>query len=242
MDGGSISASEGRKGARLLVLEDEEVVRRAFVKTLTDAGYEVEAVETKTQARALLDSQDFSALLLDRRLPDGDGLDLCRELRGHGRDIAVIVLTALGDDDDIVEGLDAGADDYVSKLSSSAVLCARVAAVLRRSPDGAVSYDELAIDPLRGQIVLRDEVSGEEHIALSTRELRLFAVLADQPDTIVLRQTVVEAVWGSGRRVNENTIDGAIKRLRKKLGGRGDAIVTVKGTGFMLLRDALTRH
>ncbi|NUP13562.1 MAG: response regulator transcription factor [Polyangiaceae bacterium] len=229
------------EGVRVLIVEDEALLQRALVKMLQEAGYAAEGCATKAQARALLHGDaPYAAVLLDRRLPDGDGLDLCREMREADLKVPVIVITHLCDDEEVVEGFQAGADDYVIKPPSGAVLRARLAAVLRRRPSRLAGSETMSIEPLQGRIVLRDGLN-EQHIALSTRELRLLTILADHAETVVPRPMLVEAVWGPGAGVGDNTIDAALTRLRRKLGSRGDAIVTVKGAGIMLRKTALHR-
>ena len=211
------------------------MVRRAFMKFVAEYGYETVGAGTMREARALLARDPYVAMLLDRRRPDGDGLAICRYLREQGSEIAIIVLTALGEDIDVAEALKAGADDCVLKPPSVLVLNARIEAVLRRrQPGSPYRSRDMVIDPVHHKLTVRDPGSGQlVDFALTTRELRILSILADHPNEVVSRPVVAEAVW-AGTPVQDNTIDVCMGRLRKRLGTRGEAIVTVRGDGYML--------
>ncbi len=243
---------------RIVVIEDEDAIRDVVAYNLERAGY---AVATAADGRSGLDEVRRFApdlVVLDLMLPELDGLAVCRELRAHGDTelVPVIMLTAKGDEDDIVAGLGAGADDYVTKPFSPRELVARVDAMLRRarrsvSPEpadsGAGASEELEIDrglaadPDRRRVEVagvvvdpdRHEVIVDgEHVRLTRTELRLLHVLLRKPGRVYTREQLVERVMGDNAWITDRTIDVHVRAIRSKLGERADAIETIRGVGY----------
>jgi DNA-binding response OmpR family regulator len=177
---------------------------------------------------------EYDLLVLDRRLPDGDGLDVCRKARREGFDRSVLVLTARDDPASTVEGLSDGADDYLGKPFDLDVLAARAHALLRRNETRTpveLEAGDLRLDPARRTAALR----GEE-LALTAREFAILETLMRQPGTALSRERILEQAWGEREEPMSNTIDVLIARLRRKLeaGGSSTRIETVRGVGYRL--------
>jgi two-component system response regulator RegX3 len=213
----------------ILVVEDEDAIADPLVAGLEREGYDVSRVATGEGA---LEASPADLVLLDLRLPDIDGLDVCRQLRERSR-VPIIVLTARGEEADRVVGLELGADDYVVKPYGLRELIARIRAVMRRaaSPGGAN-------DPLRAGELEVDErarraiVAGRE-LELTPREFELLAALARDPGAAVSRQRLLAEVWQTSWYGSSKTIDVHVAALRRKLGDPG-WIETVRGVGFRL--------
>ncbi|HET8774668.1 MAG TPA: response regulator transcription factor, partial [Thermoanaerobaculia bacterium] len=176
----------------------------------------------------------YDVLVLDRRLPDGDGVRLCRESRARGFANGILMLTALDDARATIEGLEEGADDYLGKPFDVDVLEARVKALLRRNarrPSTILTAGALRLDPSR-----RSAFHGEALLALTARELRLLETLMRAPDAVVSREELMEQAWGEREEPMSNTIDVLVARLRRKLeaAGSAGAIETVRGAGYRL--------
>jgi DNA-binding response OmpR family regulator len=222
---------------RILVVEDEESISQPFAEALRRAGFEAVVTATAAGALELADSQEPDLVMLDLALPDGDGRDVCRELRRRS-DVPIVMLTARGTELDKIVGLELGADDYVVKPFSAAEVISRIRAVLRRSgrdgSDGAaakpVRVRELELDP--GARIAR--LRGEE-LELSRKEFDLLARLMRSAGQVVTREDLMSEVWDTNWFGSTKTLDVHIGWLRRKL---GDApadptyIETVRGVGF----------
>ena len=164
---------------RVLVCDDDNMVLRSILRLLTHAGYEADGCTTRAEARRRLSATPYQAVVIDRGFPDGDGLEICRELRARRDHTPVLFVSAHGEDEDIVEGLEAGADDYIVKPIAWPVLRARMAAVLRRSsPPGTITAGAFTIDPLRHLATVRFPDEEPLEVSLSGVELRLLACRA----------------------------------------------------------------
>ena len=213
----------------ILVVEDEDAIADPLVAGLRREGYDVSRVATGEDA---LEASRADLVLLDLRLPDIDGLDVCRRLRERSR-VPIIVLTARGEEADRVVGLELGADDYVVKPYGLRELIARIRAVMRRaasSPDsgGALRAGELEVDERSRRATL-----GGREIELTPKEFELLAALARDPGAVVSRQRLLAEVWQTSWYGSAKTIDVHVAALRKKLGDPG-WIETVRGIGFRL--------
>ncbi len=212
---------------KLLLVEDEKPIREGLKDRLEREGFRVTDAATLADAmRALDGSPDL--VILDRRLPDGEGLDVLRELRARGRSTPVIVLSARGMPEDRVEGLEGGADDYVTKPFHLRELVARVHAVLKRTeaPDSAsVSFGDCEMD--LGARTLRHR--GRD-VTVTRMEFDLLLYLAKNPGRVVSRTELLDRVWGYDRYPTTRTVDFHVLSLRKKLDPRH--IVTVHGVGY----------
>src|SRR4051794_15833232 len=213
---------------RILVVEDEDSIAEPLVTGLRREGCAVEGAAT---AAAALASEPTDVVLLDLRLPDGDGLDVCRQLRARS-DVAIIVVTARGEESDRVVGLELGADDYVVKPFGLRELIARIRAVTRRGggrlATGVLEVGGLTVD----ERARRAELDGRD-LELTSKEFDLLAALARDPGAALSRRRLLEEVWHTSWYGSAKTIDVHIAALRRKLGDAG-WIETVRGIGFRL--------
>ncbi|MBI2302094.1 MAG: response regulator [Armatimonadetes bacterium] len=222
-------------GETVLVVEDEEDIRELVRYTLTSAGYRVSEAASGEEALRRARANPPDLLLLDLLLPGLHGLDVCRLLRADesAREVPIVMLTARGEDSDIVAGLEAGADDYITKPFSTKVLTARVKAVLRRSgeqvlPEGeAIAHGSLSIDPRRFEVTV-----GGAPCELTATEFRILHYLARHPGWVFTRTQIVEAVRGEDYPVTDRSVDVHIVGLRRKLGRAAERIETVRGVGY----------
>ena len=217
----------------ILILEDEPKIASFLRRGLSEEGHMVEAAADLRGARELLGKSSFDLLLVDRMLPDGDGLSLVRELRRAGDQTPVLCLTARDRVEERVEGLNGGADDYLVKPFSFDELLARVAALARRSglAGGRVSVGDLEVD----LDALRVWRAGVE-VRLTAQEFRLLRALAEHPGHIVSRTRLLESAWDLHHDPGTNVVDVYVGYLRAKI-DRGHArplIHTVRGLGYVL--------
>ena len=219
---------------RILVVEDEERLARLISRVLAEEGYAVETEANGRQAlmRALADEYDL--LIVDWMLPDLSGVQLVKRLRAAEVGTPAIMLTARDQVEDRVEGLDAGADDYLPKPFAFPELLARVRALTRRpwgeEKDGAIlGAGDVTLDPVRH--VVRH---GGETVDLTAKEFALLATLLQRPGQVFTRPVLLDTVWGASPEVYANVVDLYVSYLRKKLDGDGDAshIRTVRGVGY----------
>ncbi len=219
----------------ILVVEDEEDILDIIRVTLTREGYRVTGVTSGEEALRSVLSRAPDLVLLDLMLPGISGLEVCRRIKGDPRtaSIPVIMVTARGEETDIVTGLELGADDYIPKPFSNRVLVARIHAVIRRKKETAVDPNtpirihDLTIHPGRHEVICR-----QERIELTATEFRLLGVLARRPGWVMTRDQIVNAVKGEDYPVTERSVDVQIVGLRRKLGKHGAYIETVRGVGY----------
>ena len=215
---------------RILIVEDEDAIAEPLAEGLRREGFEVERVAT---GAAALDAPEPDLVLLDLRLPDVDGLTVCRELRARS-DVPIIVVTAKGEEVDRVVGLEVGADDYVVKPFGLRELVARIRAVSRRArpraggDDGALRVGELEVDARAHRATL-----GGRELGLTAKEFGLLALLARDPGAVVSRERILAEVWNTTWYGSAKTIDVHVASLRRKLGDP-DWIETVRGVGLRL--------
>ncbi|WP_053852888.1 response regulator transcription factor [Streptomyces sp. NRRL B-24085] len=218
---------------RVLLVEDDEPVAQSLRRGLIRYGFEVEWVSTG--AAALGHQGPYDVVLLDLGLPDTDGLDVCRALRGRG-DVPIIVISARSDETDRVVGLELGADDYVSKPFGVREVIARIRAVMRRAQPrteaaatGPDCYgSRLSIDRKAARVRL----DGQE-VALAPKEYDLLAFLTEEPGALMSREQIMEAVWDANWFGPTKTLDVHVAALRRKLAG-AVVIEAVRGVGFRL--------
>jgi len=217
---------------RILIIEDEDKLRRALQRGLTDEGYDVEAVEDGEVGLAFAMQGPFDCLILDLMLPGRDGIEILRELRSGGPDTPVLILSARGTIDDRVRGLDLGADDYLVKPFAWSELLARLRACLRRKTAGeAAMLRAGTIDLDRARRLL---ACGPRQVELTVRECELLEYLMRRVDQAVSRDELAREVWRDPEAVRTNIIDVFINYLRKKLGKVGSPAViqAVRGVGY----------
>jgi len=219
---------------RILVAEDDARLAGVLEQTLTEAGWEVEVVHDGRSAygRALPDGVPYDVLLLDWMLPEVDGVTVCRRLRALGQTTPVLMLTARGDVRDRIDGLDAGADDYLAKPFDLDELLARLRALRRRSTyaEGAVAeVDGLVVDPVSRR-VSRDG----RQLELTAREFDILHLLASRAGQVVSRFTILDEVWDGETDLRSNVIDVYLASIRAKIDRPfgTNTITTVRGAGY----------
>jgi two-component system OmpR family response regulator len=223
------------RSVRALILEDDARLRSLVVRTLTRAGLACDEAETVEAAEELMDLHAYDLLVLDRRLPDGEGLEVCRRARQAGFSQSILILTALDDAESTVEGLSEGADDYLGKPFDLEVLAARAKALLRRNerrPTVELASGDVRLDPAR-----RTAWKGDEILQLTAREFAILEALLRKPGAVVSREEILEQAWGEREEPMSNTVDVLIARLRRKLDTpkRPSRIETVRGMGYRLV-------
>ena len=224
---------------KILIIEDEPDIRKTLEYNISREGYEVISASSLSEARQNLESSSFSLLLLDLMLPDGSGLDLCRELKQDKSlsSMPVIILTAKDDEVDKVVGFELGADDYVTKPFSVRELILRVKAVLKRGERKSDNmevqrqFGELKIDVDSHEVFVNDE-----QVSLTALEFKLLRQLVDRRGRVQSRDQLLSDVWGYSSDVTTRTVDTHIKRLREKLGGMGKYVQTIRGVGYKFTR------
>lgn len=219
---------------RALVLEDDARLRSLVVRTLTRAGLACDEASRIEEADELLSLHKYDLLVLDRRLPDGDGLEVCRSARKEGFHHSILMLTARDDPESTVEGLSDGADDYLGKPFDLAVLEARTRALLRRNERRAT--EELVVGNLRLDPTRRTAWRNGGALDLTAREFTILETLMRRPGGVLSREEILEQAWGEREEPMSNTIDVLIGRLRRKIDSVGSAsrIETVRGLGYRL--------
>ncbi|HEX7291339.1 MAG TPA: response regulator transcription factor [Conexibacter sp.] len=231
-------------GPRILFVEDEPSIAEPFSQALRRAGFDTTTVDTAADALATAARIDPDLVLLDLTLPDGDGREVCQELRRRG-DIPIVMLTARGTEGDRVVGLELGADDYVVKPFSGAEVIARIRAVLRRAGGAAAGGREADPDALRAgplevdAAARRARLRGEE-LPLSRKELDLLVRLMRDAGRVVSREDLMADVWDANWFGPTKTLDVHVGWLRRKLGddpARPRFIHTVRGVGFRFASD-----
>jgi two-component system phosphate regulon response regulator PhoB len=220
--------------ATILIVDDEEDIRELVALNLDREGYKVLTCETGEQALALARSKTPDLVVLDLMLPGIDGLEVCKRVKADPglRHIPVVMLTAKGEESDIVAGLELGADDYITKPFSGKVLVARVRRLLRKMTEAAdekslVKIHGLAIDPGRHEVTLDDKP-----VSLTLTEFNILHTLARRPGMVFTRYQIVDAIHGDDYLVTDRAVDVQIVALRRKLGSCGKLIETVRGVGY----------
>jgi two-component system alkaline phosphatase synthesis response regulator PhoP len=219
---------------RILIVDDEPEMVRGLEDNLRFEGYQTVAACDGRQGLSLALSEAPDLILLDIMMPGMSGWDVCRELRRRGVDVPVIMLTARGEEADRVQGLELGADDYVSKPFSLRELLARIRAVLRR-PSLRRKFEELAFDDVRIHLRSRQVVKAGEEVALTRKEFDLLRYLVEHRGEVVTRDRLLEEVWGYDQFPTTRTVDTHVLRLRQKFEPdpeRPRFILTVHGQGY----------
>jgi two-component system alkaline phosphatase synthesis response regulator PhoP len=219
----------------ILVIDDEEDIRELIRYNLSKEGYRVECAMSGEEGLEMLRSLTPDMIILDLMLPGIDGLEVCRQLKADQtlRQIPVIMVTARGDEPDVVSGLELGADDYVSKPFSPKVLLARVKSVFRRGRGASVDADEilthggLVVNPKRREVRVDEQLT-----ELTNTEFKLLHFLMRQPGLVFTRDQIVEGVHGDDYPVTDRSVDVQVVGLRKKLGLYGAHVETVRGVGY----------
>lgn len=220
---------------KILVVEDDEDIMELISFNLKKEGYSVVKALTGEEALKQVQSASPDIVLLDVMLPEIDGLEVCRNLKSDSKtkNIPVIMVTAKGEESDVVAGLELGAEDYVVKPFRPKELVARVRAVLRRKSQSqdpvpeTIKLDELQIDVKRREVLVKGKP-----VELTYTEFQILYFLAQKPGWVFSRYQIVDAVRGSDYPVTDRSVDVQVVGLRKKLGKAGDRIETVRGVGY----------
>jgi DNA-binding response OmpR family regulator len=230
-------------GERILIVEDERAVARGLEYGLTSEGFTVLWADTGQRALELAHSQNPHLILLDIRLPDVSGFDVCRQLRTEGKRMPILMLTARDEEVDKVLGLELGADDYVVKPYSLRELISRIRALLRRaygdladvSKEDRLTFGEIEVDLERLQVYRQGRL-----VNLTPTEFRLLRYLVTHPDRPFSRDALIEAIWGYDSDIgSQRTVDVHMRHLRKKLEDNPSDprwLVTVRGIGYKFER------
>ena len=223
---------------RIVIVEDEEDILELVRHNLQREGYTVEGVGDGDEGLAAIREQTPDLAILDLMLPGMDGLEICRKLKANPEtsSIPIIMLTARGEEADIVTGLEMGADDYITKPFSPRILSARVKACLRRprsatheAPDTAVRLHSISLDPAKHEAFV-----GERKLELTLTEFRILHLLLRKPGRVFTRYQIVDSVHGEAHPVTDRSVDVQIVSLRRKLGEAGANIETVRGIGYRM--------
>ncbi|MDW7773412.1 MAG: response regulator transcription factor [Desulfobulbaceae bacterium] len=225
----------------ILLVEDDPDIQQLVAYALIKAGMNVSCADRGEDALLLLEREPFAAIILDLMLPGKDGLDVCRTIRAleKTKNIPVIMLTARSDEDDIVAGLNIGADDYVTKPFSPKVLIARIRSVLRRRAQvnsragqekyKTISLHGLVIDTGRHEVLYKGS-----RIQLTATEFAILCLLAEKAGWVFTRQQIIDRARGYEYLITPRAVDVQVFGLRKKLGAAGELIETVRGIGYRI--------
>jgi two-component system, OmpR family, response regulator MprA len=220
---------------RVLVVEDDPAIARVLELELGEAGYRVEVAPAGSEGLAAMERHRPDLVVLDVRLPDMDGLSVCRRARRSGHDMPILMLTALDRVGDRVVGLDAGADDYLAKPFAIEELLARLRALSRRAGGGQTT---LEAGPVRLDLESREVSVDGAPVELTAREFDLLAFLMHAPGRVFTREQIYEGVWGFSYLGESKVIDFFVSALRRKLdrSADGSIIRTVRGVGYTIRR------
>jgi DNA-binding response OmpR family regulator len=224
---------------RVLLVEDELAISEPLAEHLTREGFDTDVAGTIAVAADVFDRQQPDIVLLDVMLPDGDGRDLCRELRRRS-DVPIIMLTARGEEIDRIVGLELGADDYVVKPFSAGELVARMRAIMRRGRSTATRKEPISVGPITLDPAARTVTKGEDALELAAKEFDLLHMLMVHAGEVVKREDIMDEVWDPHWFGPTKTLDVHISWLRKKIEddpATPRLITTVRGVGFRFASD-----
>jgi two-component system copper resistance phosphate regulon response regulator CusR len=223
---------------RIAFTEDDRQLRKSISRGLAEAGYTVDQAGTGAQLLALVGEHEYDAIVLDILIPEPNGIDVCRTIRATGNRVPILMLTALDAVEQRIAGLDAGADDYLTKPFDYGELLARLRAITRRHGDANAT--RLAVGDLVVDTARRDVTRRGQPIHLTTREYAFLVYMMQHRDRVVLREELLNEVWDGSNNTYSNVLDVYAARLRRKIDGDGAAslLSTVRGVGFMLADPA----
>lgn len=212
--------------SRILLVEDDAFLRDGLVEVLHGESYCIDCASSAAQARSLLEAGGYDLVILDVMLPDGSGLDICEALRASGSRVSVLFLTACDDEIQIVRGLDAGGDDYVTKPFKLHELLSRIRALLRRTVSPVCESSGIKLDT--GNMSVKKD---GKNIFVTPTEFNILSILLRNNGIIVTRSMLLQVIWDdSGAFIDDNTLSVHISRLREKIGA--EHIATVRGVGY----------
>lgn len=222
----------------ILIIDDERAIREMIVMALEKEGFTCIEASDAHKAESLISESNPDILLLDWMMPGLNGVDFTRKLRRSDatRELPIIMLTAKTEEEDLIRGLESGADDYITKPFSPRALIARIKALLRRSGDDIASHEQVEMDGLTLDPVAHRVQFNDQNIDMGPTEFRLLQFFMLHPDRVYSRSQVLDQVWGDNVYVEERTVDVHIRRLRKVLtpSGHDKLIQTVRGAGYRL--------
>jgi len=224
---------------RVLLLEDDQAVATWAARTLGEAGHEVDVVAYASEARERALAELYDVLLLDLRVPDGNGYDVLVAVRDAGRTVPIIIMTGAGDDEEIIRHLDAGANEYIVKPITGGVLRARVDAVVRATNGSAGSSETLKAGSLVFNRLQRTVTVRGRAVTLTPKEFSLLETLLLRGGEPISRTELLSHVWGVTFDPGTNVVDATVSRLRHKLteSGASTSIRSVRGVGFALTAE-----
>ena len=219
---------------RILLVEDQAELADLVAANLRKSGFAVDVAGLVEEARAAVETTPYEIVLLDLRLPDGDGLEIIRSMRGRRDSTPIIVLTARDRLADRVAGLDLGADDYLVKPFAHQELLARIRAVLRRPR--AVQERELSLANLRLAVDSGEVTVGDDRLGIPPRELAVMRMLMRRAGHVVSRGALENGIYDTSQEIESNALEAAVSRLRKRLAGAGAEVevVGLRGDGYMI--------
>ena len=210
---------------KILLVEDDIFLREGLSEMLTKEGYDVTLAENFAKANVKI-QENFDLAILDIMLPDGNGLELCQKIRESGKNLPILFLTACDDEIQIVRGLDAGADDYVTKPFRLLELLSRIRALLRRSGNQILSDKNITVDNNNMTVTKNGKT-----ISLTPTEYMILKTLMSNRGVIVTRNILLEKIWDCDENfIDDNTLSVHVSRLREKIGS--EYIATVRGVGY----------
>ncbi|MFN3479190.1 MAG: response regulator [Thermodesulfovibrionales bacterium] len=218
---------------RILLVEDERNVAAFIKKGLEEEFYSVYIAEVGSEGLLMALSNDYDLIILDIMLPGINGIEICKKIREKDRRVPILMLTAVDSVESKVQGLESGADDYLTKPFAFSELLARIKALLRRVPD---TINELTIDDLRMELLSRRVYRGNREITLTPKEFSLLEYLLRNSGRVLSRTQIIENVWGYNFDPGSNVVDVHIKFLREKIdsGSERKLIHTIRGAGYIL--------
>jgi heavy metal response regulator len=218
---------------RILLVEDERNVASFIKKGLEEEFYSVDIAEDGSEGLLLSRTNDYDLVILDIMLPGINGVELCKKIRERDRRIPILMLTAVDSIESKVQGLESGADDYLTKPFAFSELLARIRALLRRVPD---TVSELTIEDLRMELLSRRVFRGDKEIDLTPKEFSLLEYLLRNKGKVLSRTQIIENVWGYNFDPGSNVVDVHIKFLREKIDSESEKklIHTIRGAGYIL--------
>lgn len=219
---------------RILVVEDEILLGEGICEGLKQNGYTVDFAQDGIEAESAILLETFDAVVLDIGLPGKDGISVLSSVRGKGCMVPVLILTARDAVDDRVRGLDAGADDYLTKPFELQELSARIRALVRRSSGRTtpkIKYEDIEVDPAAHQVLLKGEA-----VELARREFAMLVYLLENVGKVASRSQLIETLYGWGDEVDSNALEVHIHHLRKKFGSK--FIRTIRGVGYMVQKSS----
>ncbi len=219
----------------ILIVEDEEDILKLIEFNLIQSGFNTTGVLSGEQALETVKQNSFDLVLLDLMLPGMDGISVCKSMKkdNAAKELPIIMLTAKGEEEDIIKGLNSGADDYVTKPFSPKVLLARIKTVLRRNENSSynknsvVNIGNLYIHPEKHEVLLDNKP-----LKLTSAEFKALYFLASKPDWVLTRYNIIDEIKGEDYAVTDRSVDVLMVGLRKKLGEYGSYIETVRGVGY----------